>query len=312
MRIEPKSDSIVRITYTVSDSFSEEKKPGVIADEIFGDWTLENGSDRLIEMKLPKLTLSIGKNDGAVTYYGNSGKKLFAECDGNPREFEEFEMLHLADAPQKTRIIDTADGKKEVIEEALKSTSGKSYHIRYRFNLGDEALYGLGQQEKGFASLRGKRLYVHQGNRKIAASFLVSTAGYGILTDCYSPMIFNDNENGTYIYTESSPESDMYFIAGSMNEVVQGYRFLTGKASMLPKWAFGYVQSKERYENEEQILEAVKKSRELGIGIQLWCSLPMRSIHLHRYHHLLRLRESLWLSLMMKVLRLQARCRIRP
>ena len=267
MRIEPKSDSIVRITYTVSDRFSDEKKPGVIAGDIFGDWTLEDGSDRLIKVKLPKLTLSIDKNDGAVTYCDNSGKVLFAECDGTPREFEEFEMLHLADVPQKTRIIDTADGKKEVIEDALKESIGKSYHIRYRFILGDEAIYGFGQQEKGCATLRGKRLYVHQGNRKIAVPFFVSTAGYGILTDCYSPLIFNDNENGTYIYTESAPESDMYFIAGSMNDVIKGYRFLTGKASMLPRWAFGYVQSKERYENEEQILDAVKKSRELGIGM---------------------------------------------
>ena len=278
MRIEPKSESIVRVTYTVRESFSEEKKPGVVAEDIYGDWTFSDGENLSIEVKLPKLTLSVNRYDGSVRYFDGSENLLFSEGSDAPREFEEFEMFHLAGVPQKTRIIDTPDGKKEVLEDALKVSTGKSYHIRYHFNLGDEAVYGFGQQEKGCASLRGKRLYIHQGNRKIAVPFFVSTAGYGILTDCYSPLIFNDNENDTYLYTESAPESDIYFIAGSMNEVVKGYRFLTGKAALLPRWAFGYVQSKERYETQEQILDAVKKSRELGIGMDCivldWISWP--------------------------------------
>jgi alpha-D-xyloside xylohydrolase len=278
MRIEPKSGSIVRVTYTVQDTFSEVKKPGVTCEDVFGDWTFDNGPDLAIEVKLPGLTVSVNRCDGSVRYYDNTGKLLFAEGADEPREFEEFETFHLAGVPQKTRMIDTADGKKEVLEDALKVSTGKSFHIRYHFNLGDEAVYGFGQQEKGCASLRGKRLYIHQGNRKIAVPFFVSTAGYGILTDCYSPLIFNDNENGTYLYTESAQESDIYFIAGSMNEVVKGYRSLTGKAALLPRWAFGYVQSKERYETQEQILDTVKKSRELGIGMDCivldWISWP--------------------------------------
>ena len=278
MRIEPKSGSIVRVTYTVQDAFSEVKNPGVTCEDVFGDWTFDNGPDLAIEVKLPGLTVSVNRCDGSVRYYDNTGKLLFAEGADEPREFEEFETFHLAGVPQKTRMIDTADGKKEVLEDALKVSTGKSFHIRYHFNLGDEAVYGFGQQEKGCASLRGKRLYIHQGNRKIAVPFFVSTAGYGILTDCYSPLIFNDNENGTYLYTESAQESDIYFIAGNMNEVVKGYRSLTGKAALLPRWAFGYVQSKERYETQEQILDTVKKSRELGIGMDCivldWISWP--------------------------------------
>ena len=58
--------------------------------------------------------------------------------------------------------------------------------------------------------------------------------------------------------TEAVPEMDYYFInGGDMNGTVAEYRRLTGKASMLPRWAFGYLQSQERYETQEEILQLV-------------------------------------------------------
>ena len=289
LALEPKNENIVRVIYTVRDSFSDKEKPGIVMKDSYGDWDFtENGNS--IELGLKNIKVCVNKETGAVTYYlkGQSNlddRLLFKERDIDAREFEGFEALCLAGVPQKTRIIETADGKKEVLEDPLKISTGKSYHIRLNFELGDEALFGLGQQEKGFASLRGKTLYIHQGNRKIAVPMFVSTNGYGILVDTYSPLIFNDNQNGSYIYTEADQELDYYFIAGvtadnkaDMNEVISGYRYLTGKASLLPKWAFGYVQSQERYETQEEILATVKKSRELGIGMDClvldWLSWP--------------------------------------
>ncbi len=267
LELSPKSENIVRVRFTISPDFSDKEKPGTLSRDSISNWTyLEH--DDLIEMIVAdNISVKVNRESGSVSFFDKSGKLLFKERDHEAKQFEEFELFQLADAPQKTRIIDTADGKKEALEEPLKVSIGKSFHIRFFFELGDEALYGFGQQEKGFASLRGRRLYIHQGNRKIAVPMFVSTAGYGILTDTYSPLIFNDNESGTYIYTEADQEADYYFIAGNMNEAVAGYRFLTGKAALLPKWSLGYVQSQERYESQAEILETVSKSRELGIGM---------------------------------------------
>ncbi len=267
LELSPKSESIVRVRYTVCDVFSDKDKPGTLRRENFSKWTFTESEESVEMIVSGSLSVQIRKDSGSVSFFDKEGKLLFKERDHESKEFEEFELFKLADAPQKTRIIDTADGKKEVLEEPLKVSLGKNYHIRFFFELGDEALYGFGQQEKGFASLRGRRLYIHQANRKIAVPMFVSTAGYGILTDTYSPLIFNDNSEGTYIYTEADRESDYYFIAGNMNEAVAGYRFLTGKAALLPKWSLGYVQSQERYESQAEILETVAKSRELGIGM---------------------------------------------
>ena len=48
-------------------------------------------------------------------------------------------------------------------------------------------------------------------------------------------------------WSEFEPEVDFYFMAGSTyDEVISGYRNLTGKASLYPKWSFGFWQSRER------------------------------------------------------------------
>ncbi|MCR5250394.1 MAG: DUF4968 domain-containing protein [Lachnospiraceae bacterium] len=264
--LEPKSGSIVRIRFAVSKEFSGKEKPGIVCHEAFSEWEYSEEEDRVM-LTMPSLKVAVNRSSSALSFFDGNDRLLFSQDPEQPVEFEAFDSYHLADAEQKTKQIETADGKKDVIEEPLKTFTGRSYHIRIHFALGDEAIYGFGQQEKGCASLRGKHLYLHQANRKIAIPMFVSTNGYGILTDTYAPMIFHDGADGTYLYLEADQELDQYFIAGNMNEVIMGYRLLSGKAALLPKWAFGYVQSQERYESQEEILGTVAKSRELGIGM---------------------------------------------
>ena len=52
-------------------------------------------------------------------------------------------------------------------------------------------------------------------------------------------------------------------IAGdTSDEIYEGYRLLTGVTHMLPKAAYGYIQSKAIYPTQEQILDVAKKYRE--------------------------------------------------
>ena len=266
IRIQVKDQNIIRVTATRRDSFSDKERPGVINGETSDDYELKDDTGEVI-ISTNALSVKVDKKSGAISYYNNKGTLLLGENSDAPRNYEEFETYTLADGEQRTRIIDTADGKKEVIEEPLKIPTGKSYHIRLNLEFGDEALYGFGQHEKEIGSLRGSRLYIHQANRQIAMPVFVSTKGYGMLIDTYSPLIFNDDQNGSYVYTEADCELDYYFMAGGMTQVIKDYRFLTGKAALLPKWAFGYVQSQERYETQTEILETTKKSRDLGIGM---------------------------------------------
>jgi alpha-D-xyloside xylohydrolase len=70
----------------------------------------------------------------------------------------------------------------------------------------------------------------------------------------------------TSLWSEVGGGTDYYFVYGpSIDGVVSGYRRLTGTAPMMPAWAFGLWQSRERYENQEQSLDVVKGFRSRGI-----------------------------------------------
>ncbi len=69
-------------------------------------------------------------------------------------------------------------------------------------------------------------------------------------------------------WSEMTKQMDWYFIAGDdMDEIVSGYRTLTGKAQIMPKWAMGYWQSRERYKTSTEMIEALEGFRKRNIPI---------------------------------------------
>ena len=61
---------------------------------------------------------------------------------------------------------------------------------------------------------------------------------------------------------------DYYFVSGEdIDEVIKGYRTLTGKSPIVPKWALGYWQSRERYKTQDEILSTLKEFRDRDIPI---------------------------------------------
>ena len=70
------------------------------------------------------------------------------------------------------------------------------------------------------------------------------------------------------IWSEMAQDMDYYFIAGqTMDEVISGYRTLTGRAPVYPRWALGYWQSRERYKTSAEIEETMSEFRRRHIPI---------------------------------------------
>ena len=70
------------------------------------------------------------------------------------------------------------------------------------------------------------------------------------------------------IWSEMAKDMDYYFIAGkNLDEVVSGYRTLTGKASLYPKWVLGFWQSRERYKTSDEIEGTLAEFRKRQIPI---------------------------------------------
>lgn len=70
------------------------------------------------------------------------------------------------------------------------------------------------------------------------------------------------------LWSEMGNQIDYYFIKGdSMDEVMKGYRTLTGKAQVMPKWAMGFWQSRERYKTQDELIGALKELRRRQIPV---------------------------------------------
>ncbi len=73
-------------------------------------------------------------------------------------------------------------------------------------------------------------------------------------------------QNELSLYSEYAKQFDYYFISGAdIDSVISGYRQLTGKALIPPKWALGFWQSRERYQTQAELLQVAKEYRELKI-----------------------------------------------
>ena len=69
-------------------------------------------------------------------------------------------------------------------------------------------------------------------------------------------------------WSEMADEIDYYVVLGdTADKVISGYRTLTGKAQIMPKWAMGFWQSRERYKTQEEIVSTVAEYRKRGIGL---------------------------------------------
>ena len=107
-----------------------------------------------------------------------------------------------------------------------------------------------------------------QGNVEDVSPFFQSTKGYGVFWDNYSPTLFTDNEVETSFRSEVGDCVDYYFMYGkNADGVIAQVRSLTGQAPMFPLWTYGYWQSKERYKSQEEVVDVVRKYRELGVPL---------------------------------------------
>ena len=76
------------------------------------------------------------------------------------------------------------------------------------------------------------------------------------------------NRGELCIWSEMSRDMDYYFIAGNnFDEIISGYRTLTGKAPVYPKWVLGFWQSRERYKSSAEIEETLAEFRRRHIPI---------------------------------------------
>lgn len=190
-----------------------------------------------IFIKTKDLQLSINNTTGEITYRLPTGKELLKESGS---EFKPF-------------------------NDAGNQTLSVSQSFRLEKN---EPIYGLGILQNGKMSQRNTNIKMIQNNTWDFVPFFQSVKGYGIFWDNPSPTQFTDTPEKTSFSSEVGEGIDYYFIYGkNADGVIAGMRNLTGNVPMLPLWTYGYWQSKERYKSQEELIEVVKKYRNLKVPL---------------------------------------------
>lgn len=272
MKLIPYTDSIIRIRYTLNDEFALKNSLMIESDaQKSAEFSVkETSSDIVFSTK--NVAIRINKTTASFTYLDSSGEILVREPQKGGKILVPTEVVKsVFDEKTEIESLKSADGVRASAEPIKQVIDRKAFQTKLELEFSeDEALYGLGSHEEGVLNLRGTHQYLYQQNMKAVVPVIVSTKGYGLLFDSYSLMKFHDDIHGSYIWTEVDAEMDYYFIYGpEFDQIVEGYRHLTGSVPLLPKWSFGYVQSKERYKTQEELIAVVKEYRKRQIPLDV-------------------------------------------
>lgn len=283
LRVSFITEAIARITFTADRPFRTAPSLIVITKSRYTGYKIRDAG-AAFTLQTPALRLVIDKQTGAINYFDAGGTLLTREPERGGKWLVPKEVYKYV-YPRGIKVLH------EQSSNQVQYTSAESERVRDRtafeakleFVFSEsEALFGFGSHEEGYGNLRGKGRLLYQHNLKAVVPFFVSTRGYGVLFDCGSLMTFHDDAYGSYVWADVVDELDYYFIwGGRLDEIIRGYYFLTGKPPMLPKWMFGYIQSKERYVNAKEMVEVVREYRRRNIPLDVivldWKSWPVGS-----------------------------------
>ena len=116
------------------------------------------------------------------------------------------------------------------------------------------------------ASTNYFNLNLEQGRRYPVKIEWIPDGGESYIALRYLTPADAEEQQRISFWSEVADQIDYYFISGeSMDEVISGYRTVTGKAPVMPKWAMGFWQSRQRYTNQQELLDVVKEYRKRQI-----------------------------------------------
>lgn len=140
----------------------------------------------------------------------------------------------------------------------------------------DERLYGLGQHTAGTLDQRNQSLPFLPMNTEVFIPFVVSSHGYGYLINYPGAGNLAWSDGAAEWSLAAAAQFDIWVTttaAGAETawpaELLSHYVDATGHAPVLPEWATGLWQSKNRYQTQQELLDVVQgyRSRNLSLSV---------------------------------------------
>jgi len=232
------SPSIVRVLKYPAGTTPEKSSYSVIMDPQSVKCKVDS-SDASLEITTECLRVNVDKATGAAQFFAPDGHQLLAETGTS-------------------------------FDQTEREADREGYKITQSWKLdADEAIYGLGQRQRPNLNQRGEVAKLWNDNKFINIPFFLSEKGYGLYWDNPGMTTFDDSGAETKMISETGKASDLYFMYkdGTADGVISCVRALSGSASVLPLWAHGFFQCKERYKTAKELSDVLDKYRELGIPL---------------------------------------------
>lgn len=259
LRLEILRKDVLHVSYGSLDEINKNKSYIVktSAEEVPHEIS-DNGNQ--YTLATPAIKAIVNKADGHITFLDGTGKRLVSEFAGKARMNVERDSV----CPYTNFQLSNQD-----------------------------AIYGLGQFRDYKMNLRNTQRELIQFNTQAAIPVIYSTGGWGLYWDNPTRTIYSDSNKGMSFRSDYGNTVEYYlFVGDNLDKLTAAFHSFTGKVPMMPYWALGYHQSRNRYHNRKEFMQIAKTAHEKNI--------PMSSIFID-YHYwgkygtgAMKFDESLW------------------
>jgi alpha-D-xyloside xylohydrolase len=247
---------------------------GFVAAPADQGWTHEKTPDADV-YRSPRMVVTVAANEPGTPLPTQLDIARFFNGSAPPADIafrtpEGKQLLHMTG--WQMSVPNHKDGNAGILADR-RETDKPFFQVGATFEApDDEHYYGFGQHQEGFLDHRGRSLdcwhdYLAAGGPSVCVPFMVTNYGYGLVWDNPSKTRIEPGmSERTRWISEVGNRVSYFVIAGATtDEIYSGYRLLTGETPLLPKAAYGYIQCKQRYTSQDEVLRVAKGYRDRGL-----------------------------------------------
>ena len=279
--LEPYAPNIIRVTLSLlKDAALAPPGYGISAKPSSEGWSYEKTEDGDIYKSsrlVVKLPVNHHKGGAPLNTQIDIAKYFNGSTPGAPVTVTTPDGKTLLDMQGwQMSVPNNKDGNAQIVNDKRPSDPafyevGASFH-----SPDDEHYYGLGENQEGNLDHRGHAIncwnnYTATGGPTFCVPLLVTNHGYGVLWDNPSQTTIEPGFNEQTRWTSQVGDRVSYFVIAGKNtdEIYQGYRLLTGTTPMLPKAAYGFIQCKQRYSSQDEVMAVANGYRERHLPLDV-------------------------------------------
>ena len=208
-------------------------------------------------------------NKGYGVLWNNYGLTDFNPAD----EMIEMSPFRKEDGTKEVDVTSTEGGKKEMREVyvfaskltvpakqryAIMLDVGQDMARKYHLRIGDKTIFDM--ENTWLPPTTSTILELEAGTHKVEAELEKNDK---------PKLYYKAVDNETVLRSPVAESVDYTVFCGDADKVIASYRELTGRVPMFPDWAMGYIHCRERFHNQQELLETAARFRKDRLPIDM-------------------------------------------